>query len=141
MNGIGVAPGDGSHWNNVAYPEFKQVDNDEIYQFFESSGVPFGPDKRTVQYGAYDGHMTLLEPMTTRDYLLSKEKSSDSIQQPDKFIKSGYFPNSYEIDFVKGDDYPHVDHGCGPENLLSVQTASCFGGGSRKFHCNTEINH
>ena len=51
--------------------------------------------------------MTLLEPMTTRDYLLSKEKSSDSIQQPDKFIKSGYFPNSYEIDFVKGDDYPH----------------------------------
>jgi uncharacterized protein YjbI with pentapeptide repeats len=107
MNGIGVAPGDGSHWNNVTYPEFEQVDNDEIYQFFESSGVPFGPDQRTVQYGAYDGHMTLLEPMTTRAYLLSKESSSDSIQQPDKYFKSGYFPRSYEIDFVKGDDFPH----------------------------------
>lgn len=107
MNGIGIAPGDGSHWNNSTYPEFKQGSPSRTYQFFESSGIPFGPNQRTVQYGAYDGHMTLIEPMVTVDYLKSKRTSSDSIQQPQKYFKSGFFPTSYDISYVEDDRFPH----------------------------------
>lgn len=105
-NAIGVAPGDGSHWNNAFGPEFRQPPPDTHFQFFESSGVPFGPGY-TIQYGAFDGVQTLLEPMVTPAFLKSHRNAQISIPQPQKYFKTGYFPTTYEIRYVEGDEFPH----------------------------------
>ena len=52
-NAIGVAPGDGSHWNNAFGPEFRQPPPVTHFEFFEAPpGVPpFGPLRVTIQKG------------------------------------------------------------------------------------------
>jgi uncharacterized protein YjbI with pentapeptide repeats len=105
-NAIGVAPGDGSHWNNAFGPEFAQPPSDTHVQFFEASGNPFGPGY-TIQYGAFDGIQTLLEPMVTPDFLRSKQNAQVTIPQPQKYFKTGYFPTIYEIRYAEGAKFPH----------------------------------
>lgn len=105
-NAIGVAPGDGSHWDNAFGPEFKQPPPPTHYQFFEPAGAPFGPGY-TIQYGAFDGSHTLLEPMVTPEFLRTKQEAQITIPQPDKYFKTGYFPNTYEIRYVEGSEFPY----------------------------------
>lgn len=105
-NPIGVAPGDGSHWNDSTAPEFLQppAPENQLFQFFQSSGQPF---TKSVQYGFYDGRMTLLEPMVTKAYLETKRNFSDPLSQPEKYFKTGYFPTTYDLDYQENRDFEY----------------------------------
>jgi hypothetical protein len=46
-------------------------------------------------FGAYDGRITFLEPMITREYLLSRPKTCAAIKQPEAWQLSGYYPTRY----------------------------------------------
>ena len=46
----------------------------------------------TYIYGYYDGEMAFLEPMVTRDYLMSEPNETADISVPDAFTFTGYLP-------------------------------------------------
>lgn len=45
--------------------------------------------------GAYDGRITFLEPMITREYLLERPNRCFAIKQPSAWQLSGYYPTRY----------------------------------------------
>lgn len=49
--------------------------------------------------GTWDGKYTFMEPMMTRDYLLTKPTLTEKIEQPQAYQRSGYFPTTYNIRF------------------------------------------
>lgn len=69
----------------------------------EWHGQPF---TSTFIYGYYNGLMSFLEPMITREFFLSKKTLDAPIRQPLKFPYEGFYPASYAIryDAVK-DEY------------------------------------
>ncbi|HSN48685.1 MAG TPA: DUF5602 domain-containing protein [Flavobacterium sp.] len=61
--------------------------------------VPFNylPFTKVMVYGTYDGQFIFVEPMATRDYLLSNVDFSGPYSQPLYFEKAGYYPTMYNI--------------------------------------------
>ncbi|WP_374075029.1 DUF5602 domain-containing protein [Bdellovibrio bacteriovorus] len=72
----------GWHWLDPRSPEFH--------------GKTF---TATYIYGFYNGDMHFLEPMITRDFLLSKKKFEKEVPVPAVVAKKGYYPRAYGTDF------------------------------------------
>jgi hypothetical protein len=70
----------GVHWVDAASPEL--------------NGQPF---TSTMIFGTWDGQVTFIEPMITRDFLLSKTEFSATIPIPQKHAEPGYYPSGYSI--------------------------------------------
>jgi hypothetical protein len=70
----------GVHWIDAASPEL--------------NGQPF---TSTMIFGTWDGRVTFIEPMITRDFVLSKTEFSASIPVPEKHAEPGYYPSGYSI--------------------------------------------
>lgn len=50
-------------------------------------------------YGSYDGEMTFMEPMMTREWMLTKPSLNENIKLPQAYKKSGYYPTTYVVRF------------------------------------------
>lgn len=74
-SGVIAVPDMGVHWSDSLAPEFK--------------GQKF---TNTFIYGFYHGQMTFMEPMTTKEWLLTRADQTIGIKQPQAFQKSGYYP-------------------------------------------------
>lgn len=77
-----VVPMMGNHLINLASPEF---------------ATPPQRFTHTLIYGAYDGRIIFIEPMITREYLLSGPDSCTAIAQPPAWAKAAYYPTKYCI--------------------------------------------
>jgi hypothetical protein len=55
--------------------------------------------KQTFINGSWDGQYTFMEPMMTREWLLTKEPLRQDIKQPAAYQRSGYFPTVYSVNF------------------------------------------
>jgi hypothetical protein len=75
-----AVPGMGNHLIDSTSPEF---------------GDPPQRFTHTFIYGAYNGHITFLEPMITVEYLESRPNECHSIKQPVSWEESGYYPQEY----------------------------------------------
>jgi len=82
ISGVMAVPDMGTHWVDTTSAEF--------------TGKPF---TITFIYGFYHGNMTFLEPMITRDYLLTKPNITVPIKQPQAFQKHGYYPTQMHLWF------------------------------------------
>lgn len=75
----------GWHWVDPRSPEF--------------NGQPF---TSTYIYGYYGGRLTFVEPMVTRELLLSGRTFESSVRLPSRVSSAGYYPGGYSV-FVAGD--------------------------------------
>jgi hypothetical protein len=80
MSGVMAVPNMGTHWVDSTSGEFH--------------GQPF---TITFIYGFYHGNMTFLEPMITRDFLLTKPDITLPIKQPQAFQRHGYYPKQVHL--------------------------------------------
>nr|WP_295899453.1 DUF5602 domain-containing protein [uncultured Bdellovibrio sp.] len=71
----------GWHWIDPRSPEFH--------------GKTF---TATYIYGAYNGNISFLEPMVTRDFLLSKKPFQKNVPVPEVVANKGYYPQTYSIE-------------------------------------------
>ena len=60
----------------------------------ELNGQPF---TETFIYGSCDGKVTFYEPMLTLAFLKSTNHFERKIPQPEKYLKSGYYPTKFSI--------------------------------------------
>ncbi|MFC7446313.1 DUF5602 domain-containing protein [Rhodococcus daqingensis] len=68
--------------------------------FDSTAGVAPGMDFTEVFInGSWDGEYSFLEPMMTRDWLLTKPTFRQDIKQPQAYQESGYYPTSYSVAF------------------------------------------
>lgn len=72
----------GWHWVDPRSPEFNG-------QKFTSTFI----------YGFYNGNMTFVEPMVTREFLLSHPTFEKEIPQPQEYPADGFFPGKYSVSF------------------------------------------
>ncbi|MBO0873303.1 MAG: DUF5602 domain-containing protein [Pseudonocardia sp.] len=49
--------------------------------------------------GSWDGQYTFVEPMITRDWLLTKSSVQEPLKQPIAYQHNGYFPNTYGVHY------------------------------------------
>lgn len=49
--------------------------------------------------GSWDGEYTFMEPMITREFLLSKESYEEDIKQPEAYQRTGYYPTTFTVTF------------------------------------------
>lgn len=65
-----------------------------------STSLEFTPAgfSRTLIYGFAHGKLAFVEPMITRDYLLSRTNSAATFTVPDLVAKHGYYPSRYRIE-------------------------------------------
>jgi len=82
VSGVMAVPNMGTHWVDTTSAEFH--------------GQRFTV---TFIYGFYHGNMTFLEPMVTREFLLTKPDVVLSIKQPQAFQKHGYYPTQLHLYF------------------------------------------
>ena len=55
---------------------------------------------QTLINGSWDGKYTFVEPMITRDWLLSKPTPvRGDVPQPQAFQRAGYFPTTYRVQY------------------------------------------
>lgn len=47
--------------------------------------------------GSWDGQYTFIEPMMTREWMLTKQAIQEEIKQPQAYQRSGYFPTTYSV--------------------------------------------
>ena len=73
-----VVPYMGNHLINPASPEFL--------------GTPF---TRTFLYGTYDGQITFVEPMITKDSITKGGDQCSAIPHPPQFAELGYYATKY----------------------------------------------
>jgi Domain of unknown function (DUF5602) len=52
---------------------------------------------RIVINGTWDGRYTFVEPMVSRDWLLTDPTSEQTLKQPQAYQKSGYFPTTFSV--------------------------------------------
>lgn len=52
---------------------------------------------QTVINGSWDGRYTFIEPMMTRDWMLTKQAVKEDIKLPQAYQRSGYFPTAYSV--------------------------------------------
>ncbi|AQA25951.1 hypothetical protein BTZ20_0884 [Rhodococcus sp. MTM3W5.2] len=60
-----------------------------------------GPYQFTLAFlnGTWDGDYTFMEPMVTREWLLTKPNTVRSIKQPQAYQRSGYYPTTVAVTF------------------------------------------
>jgi len=64
----------------------------------DTSLVPGTYDfEQIVISGAWDGRYTFIEPMITRDWLLTQPTSEQPLKQPQAYQKSAYYPTTYTV--------------------------------------------
>jgi hypothetical protein len=64
----------------------------------DTSLVPGSYDfKQIVINGTWDGRYTFVEPMITREWLLTKPASEQELKQPQAYQKTGYYPTTYAV--------------------------------------------
>lgn len=81
----------GWHWVDPRSPEF--------------NGQPF---TATLIYGFYNGKINFIEPMVTRDFLLSKQSFVSSVSVPEFYSKNRIFPRSYSVSFNEKDQMHYI---------------------------------
>ena len=47
--------------------------------------------------GAWDGRYTFIEPMITREWLLSQPTAQENLKQPQSYQKTAYYPTTYTV--------------------------------------------
>jgi hypothetical protein len=55
----------------------------------------------TFIFGAYDGHITFLEPMVTQAYIASKPDTCAPIKQPEAWEIAGWYPTRYCVRYLE----------------------------------------
>jgi hypothetical protein len=85
-----AVPHMGVHWLDVRSPELQGL-----------LGNPAGyqPFTKTFIYGSWNGNFTFLEPMVTREYLLSHPDATSPISVPARYAQSGWYPTSYRVTY------------------------------------------
>jgi hypothetical protein len=85
-----AVPRMGVHWSDVRSPELQGL-----------LGNPAGyqPFTKTFIYGSWDGNFTFLEPMVTREYLLTHPDAVSPISVPARYAQSGWYPTSYRVTY------------------------------------------
>ena len=67
----------------------------------DSSDATLVPGKfdfrQIVINGTWDGRYTFVEPMITREWLLTKPASEQELKQPQAYQKPGYYPTTYAV--------------------------------------------
>jgi hypothetical protein len=64
----------------------------------DTSLVPGSYDfQQIIINGAWDGRYTFIEPMITRDYLLTQPSLEQPLKQPQAYQKSAYYPTTYTV--------------------------------------------
>jgi hypothetical protein len=81
-----VVPRMGQHWFDPADP------NNAPGQF-----------QHVFLYGFHAGKMVFLEPMITREFLLTETDFSGSVKQPTAYPKPGFYPTRYKVEFNQSD--------------------------------------
>lgn len=83
-----AVPHMGVHWLDVRSPELQGL-----------LGNPAGyrPFTETFIYGSWNGAFTFLEPMVTREYLLSHPDTTTAISVPARYAQSGWYPTTYHV--------------------------------------------
>lgn len=61
------------------------------------AGPPFAKAEHIMVFGAWDGHITFLEPMITMEVLASNPNACFAIKQPEAYEIGGYYPTEYCI--------------------------------------------
>ena len=85
-----AVPHMGVHWSDVRSPELQGLlGHPENYQ----------PFTKTFIYGSWNGAFTFLEPMVTREYLLSHPDALSPISVPTRYAQSGWYPTSYRVTY------------------------------------------
>ncbi|MGW0043253.1 DUF5602 domain-containing protein [Rhodococcus sp. NPDC003348] len=83
-----VVPAMGLHWSNAA-----------------DGLVPGEFDFTEVLLnGSWDGEFTFIEPMMTREWMLTKPTLREDLELPQAYPKSGYSPTTYTVEFDEGTD-------------------------------------
>ncbi len=80
-------PAMGEHWLDTTHPIF--------------TGEPFD---HVFIYGSWDGEVTFLEPMITREVIDSRKRIVTKIKQPEAVAETGYYPTRYTISYNGGTD-------------------------------------
>jgi hypothetical protein len=75
-------PAMGVHWSDKTNPVF--------------AGEAF---TQVLIYGAWDGAVTFIEPMVTKEVLASKEAIEAKVKQPARVAEAGFYPLSYRIGY------------------------------------------
>lgn len=83
-----TVPGMGLHWLDKTEPPVPGQ-----YQFTE-----------TMINGSYDGRMTFLEPMITRDWLLTHTALNEQLKLPEAFQTAGLWPTTYSVRYDAAKD-------------------------------------
>jgi hypothetical protein len=83
-------PGMGLHWEDIRDPQIQGL-----------LGKPhlFQPFTKTMIYGSWDGRITFIEPMITREYLLRRTNETIPIPQPARYPQPGWYPAAYRITY------------------------------------------
>ena len=79
---VEAIPAMGEHWLDATDPIF--------------AGQPF---QAVLIYGAWDGAVTFVEPMVTRDLLLSQRDFGGEVGQPERVAEAASFPNAWSVSF------------------------------------------
>ena len=77
-----TVPEMGTHWVDLESPEW----NGETFT-------------KTFIWGSYQGMFAFWEPMITLAYLNTNPNETIPLKQPEKYQKSGWYPNSYSISY------------------------------------------
>jgi len=85
-----ATPRMGVHWQDLLSPEYQRVlGRPDLWQ----------PFTKTYTYVSWDGGMTALEPMITREYLLRRISEIVPVRQPARYPSPGWYPGAYQIEY------------------------------------------
>ncbi|AHG89318.1 hypothetical protein J421_1781 [Gemmatirosa kalamazoonensis] len=80
----------GVHWFDTRSPELQgMLGHPEAYH----------PFTKTFIYGSWNGAFTFLEPMVTREYLLTHPDDVASISVPQRYAQPGDYPTAYRVTY------------------------------------------
>ena len=71
----------------------------------DTSLVPGSYDfKQIIINGSWDGRYTFIEPMITRDWLLTEPSLEQPLKLPEAYQEDGYYPTTYAVHVDQGTD-------------------------------------
>lgn len=62
-------------------------------------GAPGYDFQQVLVAGSWDGAFTFLEPMMTHEWMLTEQSVDETVKQPEKYARSGYYPTTYTVNF------------------------------------------